>query len=52
MCIDDDEKIPRIQKCDLTLLEIIEVGGFIDMYGMNNALYLDYKLKAAQIVKV
>jgi hypothetical protein len=51
-CIDNGEKFPRIQKCDLTLLEMIEVGGFIDMYEMNNALFKDYKLKAEQISKV
>ena len=34
------------------LLETIEVGGFVDMYEMNYALYEDYKLKAEQIVKV
>ncbi|AXT52939.1 hypothetical protein D1818_19725 [Aquimarina sp. BL5] len=50
-CIDNAEKFPRIQKCDLTLLEMIEVGGFIDMYNMNNALFNDYKLKAEQISK-
>ena len=50
-CIDNGEKFPRIQKCDLTLLEMIEVGGFIDMYEMNNALFKDYKLKAEQIEK-
>ncbi|WP_452228810.1 hypothetical protein [Lacinutrix sp. MEBiC02404] len=50
-CIDNGEKFPRIQKCNLILLERIEVGGFIDMYEMNKTLYLDYKLKAEQIVK-
>lgn len=50
-CIDNDEDYPRIQKCNLTLLEMIEVGGFIDMYEMNKTLYLDYKLKAEQIIK-
>lgn len=50
-CIDNGEEFPRIQKCNLTLLEMIEVGGFVDMYEMNKTLYLDYKLKAEQIVK-
>ena len=50
-CIDNCEKFPRIQKCDLTLLEMIEVGGFIDMYEMNNTLFKDYILKAEQIAK-
>ncbi|WP_452231859.1 hypothetical protein [Lacinutrix sp. MEBiC02595] len=50
-CIDNGEKFPRIQKCNLILLEMIEVGGFIDMYEMNKTLYLEYKLKAEQIVK-
>ena len=50
-CIDDGGKFPRIRKCDLQLLEMIEVGGFIDMYELNNKLYLDYQLKAAQIVE-
>ena len=50
-CIDNGEKFARIQKCDLTLLEMIEVGGFIDMYEMNNTLFEDYKLKAEQIAK-
>lgn len=48
-CVDNGEKFPRIQKCELKLLEMIEVGGFIDMYEMNNTLYLDYNLKAKQI---
>jgi hypothetical protein len=48
-CIDNGEKFPRIQKCNLTLLEMIEVGGFIDMLEMNNALYEDYMLKSEQI---
>jgi len=30
-CVDNGEKFPRIQKCNLSLLEMIEVGGFIDM---------------------
>ena len=51
-CIDNGEKFPQIQKCNLTLLEMIKVGGFIDMYEMNKTLYLDYKLKSEQIVKV
>lgn len=50
-CIDNGERFPRIQKCDLQLLEMIEVGGFIDMYDMNKALYEDYLLKAHQVVK-
>lgn len=50
-CIDNGEKFPRIQKCNLTLLEMIEVGGFVDMYEMNKTLYLDYKLKSEQIIK-
>ncbi len=50
-CIDKGEKFPQIQKCNLSLLEMIEVGGFIDMYDIHNALYKDYKLKAEQIVK-
>ncbi len=50
-CVDNGDNFPRIQKCNLTLLEMIEVGGFIDMYEMNNALYQDYKLKAKQISK-
>jgi hypothetical protein len=51
-CIDNGENFARIQKCDLTLLKMIEVGGFIDMLEMNNTLYLDYKLKSEQIVKL
>ena len=50
-CVDNGEEFPRIQKCNLTLLEMIEVGGFIDMYEMNDALFKDYKLKAEQILK-
>ena len=50
-CIDKGEEFPQIQKCNLSLLEMIEVGGFIDMYDIHNALYKDYKLKAEQIVK-
>ena len=51
-CVDNGEKFPRIQKCDLQLLEMIEVGGFIDMYDMNNTLYNDYMLKSEQITKL
>jgi hypothetical protein len=51
-CVDNGEKYPRIQKCNLTLLEMIEVGGFVDMLEMNKTLYLDYLLKAAQIIKI
>ena len=50
-CVDNGEKYPRIQKCNLTLLEMIEVGGFVDMLEMNKTLYLDYKLKSEQIIK-
>jgi len=48
-CIDEGGQFPRIQKCDLQLLNMIEVGGFIDMYELNHKLYLDYLLKAEQI---
>ena len=51
-CVDNGEKYPRIQKCNLTLLEMIEVGGFVDMLEMNKTLYLDYLLKAEQIIKI
>ena len=51
-CVDNGEKYPRIQKCNLTLLEMIEVCGFVDMLEMNKTLYLDYLLKAAQIIKI
>ncbi|WP_165733640.1 nuclear transport factor 2 family protein [Polaribacter sp. 20A6] len=51
-CVDNGEKYPRIQKCNLTLLEMIEVGGFVDMLEMNKTLYLDYLLKAEQILKI
>jgi hypothetical protein len=50
-CIDNGENFPRIQKCDLTLLEMIEVGEFIEMYEMNKILYLDYLRKSEQIIK-
>ncbi|MBE0392852.1 nuclear transport factor 2 family protein [Flavobacterium sp. PL002] len=50
-CIDNGEAFPRIQKCNLSLLKMIEVGGFIDMFEMNKTLYLDYQLKAEQIIK-
>ncbi|QVY66955.1 nuclear transport factor 2 family protein [Polaribacter sp. Q13] len=51
-CVDNGEKYPRIQKCNLTLLEMIEVGAFVDMLEMNKTLYLDYLLKAEQIIKI
>jgi hypothetical protein len=51
-CIDSGENFPRIQKCNLTLLEMIEVGGFIDMLEMNKTLSADYQLKSEQIVKL
>ncbi len=52
LCIDRGERFPQIQKCNLSLLEMIEVGGFIDMYAMNKALYEDYVLKADQVAKL
>ena len=51
-CIDNGEKFPRIQNCNLTLLEMIEVGGFIDMYKMNDLLFQDYMLKAEHIINL
>ena len=51
-CVDNGEKYPRIQKCNLTLLDMIEVGSFVDMLEMNKTLYLDYLLKAEQIIKI
>lgn len=50
-CIDNGEEFPRIKKCNLTLLEMIETGDFIDMLQMNNTLYLDYKSRSQQIIK-
>lgn len=51
-CIDNGENFPRIRRSNLTLLEMIEVGGFIDMLDMNKTLSEDYKLKAEQILKL
>ncbi|MCL5244296.1 hypothetical protein M4I21_00640 [Cellulophaga sp. 20_2_10] len=50
-CIDNGGEFPQIKKCNLTLLEMIEVGEFIDMLAMNTTLYQDYKLKVEQISK-
>jgi len=49
-CIDKGEEYPRMQTCNITVLEMIYVGDFIDMSAINKALYLDYKLKAKQIL--
>ncbi|AUC23820.1 hypothetical protein BTO15_17705 [Polaribacter sejongensis] len=51
-CVDNGEKYPRIQKCNLTLLKMIEVSRFMDMLEMNKTLYLDYLLKSEQIIKI
>ena len=50
-CVGNDAIFPRIQKCNLTFAEMIEVGEFIDMFEMNNTLYLDYIVKSSQIIK-
>jgi hypothetical protein len=47
-CIDSGENFPRIQRCNLTLLEMIEVGGFIDMLEMNKTLSADHQLKSGK----
>ena len=52
VCIDNGNALPQIQKCNLTLLNMIPVGGFIDMQPLNTALHLDYLLKATQISAV
>ncbi|QCE42295.1 hypothetical protein [Psychroserpens sp. NJDZ02] len=52
VCIDNGDALPQIQKCNLTLLNRIPVGGFIYMQPLNTALHQDYLLKATQITAV
>ena len=42
VCIDEGGELPKIQKCDLTLIEIIKDGKFNDLYEKNHRTYLDY----------
>ena len=37
---------------NLILIKMIEVGGFIDMYALNNALYEDYQLKIKKSISI
>ena len=46
VCIDDDEEFPRIQTCDLTIVEMIEGGEFIDLFDKNDGLFREHLAKA------
>lgn len=46
-CIDKGERYPRIQKCDLTIVEMIEGGSFNDVLEKNLQLH-DEHMAAAQ----
>ena len=41
LCIDEGTELPKIQKCDLTLIKNIENGTFKDLYEKNNKAYLE-----------